>query len=140
MAPYRTLVVLHTATNGRKNVKKIPDPYARTPWSKSFSPSPGPQKKRTFWCGRPRFSAQTSMTRRALKILCAKKSCVEFLVPNVSTFLDIFRHLVMVLLFWLVQPFACYNLSASFLAILDRCDLELKMRCNIMALKVPENA
>ena len=32
------------------------------PWVKKFLPITGAAEKRTFWCGRPRFSARTSMT------------------------------------------------------------------------------
>ena len=51
------------------------------PGSISFSPSPGPQKNALFWCGRPRFSARTSMTRRVLEKLCAKKGLRWFFGP-----------------------------------------------------------
>ena len=51
------------------------------PGVKKFLPITGAAEKRTFWCGRPRFSARTSMTRRVLQKLCTKKVCVDFLVP-----------------------------------------------------------
>ena len=55
------------------------------PWVKKFLPITGAAEKRTFWCGRPRFSARTSMTRSVFKKLCTKKVCVDFLAPrNVS--------------------------------------------------------
>ena len=59
----------------------IPDPYARMPRGQKVSPLAGAAGKRTFWCGRPRFSARTSMTRRGVEKLCAKKVCVDFLAP-----------------------------------------------------------
>ena len=52
------------------------------PGVKKFLLITGAAEKRTFWCGRPRFSARTSMTRRVLQKLCAKKVCVDFLAPN----------------------------------------------------------
>ena len=58
-----------TLTPGRPGVKK-------------FLPITGAAEKRTFWCGRPRFSARTSMTRRVFEKLCTKKVCVDFLAPN----------------------------------------------------------
>ena len=42
----------------------------------------GAAGKRTFWCGRPRFSVRTSRTRRVLEKLCTKKVCVDFLAPK----------------------------------------------------------
>ena len=51
------------------------------PGVKKFLPTTGAAGKRTFWCGRPRFSARTSMTRRVVEKLCAKKVCGDFLVP-----------------------------------------------------------
>ena len=48
------------------------------PGVKKFLPISGAAGKRTFWCGRPRFSARTSMTRRVLEKLCTKKVCVDF--------------------------------------------------------------
>ena len=55
--------------------------------SKSFSPSRGRRKKKhtTIWCGRPRFSARTSMTRRVLENPCPKNVCVDLLVPTRRT-------------------------------------------------------
>ena len=38
-----------------------------------FLPVTGTAGKRTFWCGRPQFSARTSTTRRVLEKLCAEK-------------------------------------------------------------------
>ena len=52
------------------------------PGVKKFLPTTGATGKRTFRCGRPRFSAWTSMTRRVVKKLCTKKVCVDFLAPN----------------------------------------------------------
>ena len=52
------------------------------PGVKKFLPTTGAAGKRTFWRGRPRFSARTSMTRRVLEKLCTKKVCVDFLVPT----------------------------------------------------------
>ena len=46
------------------------------PGVKKFLPTTGAAGKRTFWCGRPRFSARTSMTRRVFEKLCTKKVCV----------------------------------------------------------------
>ena len=40
---------------------------------KKFLPITGAAEKRTFWCGRPRFSVRTSMTRRVLEKLWTKK-------------------------------------------------------------------
>ena len=51
------------------------------PRVKKFLPTTGAAGKRTFWCGRPRFSARTSMTRRVVEKLCTKKVCVDFLAP-----------------------------------------------------------
>ena len=51
------------------------------PWVKKFLPITGAAEKRTFWCGRPRFLARTSMTRRVLEKLCTKKVCVDFFAP-----------------------------------------------------------
>ena len=48
------------------------------PGVKKFLPFTGAAEKRTFWCGRPRFSARTSMTRRVPKKLCTKNVCVDF--------------------------------------------------------------
>ena len=53
------------------------------PGVKKFLPTTGAAGKRTFWCGRPRFSARTSMTRRVVEKLCAKKVCVDFLAPKI---------------------------------------------------------
>ena len=44
------------------------------PGVKTLLPTTGAAGKRTFWCGRPRFSARTSMTRRVVEKVCAKKS------------------------------------------------------------------
>ena len=52
------------------------------PGVKKFLPITGAAEKRTFWCGRPRFSARTSMTRRVVEKLCTKEVCVDFLVPT----------------------------------------------------------
>ena len=52
------------------------------PGVKKFLPITGAAEKRTFWCGRPRFSARTSMTRRVVEKLCTKKVCVDFLAPS----------------------------------------------------------
>ena len=52
------------------------------PGVKKFLPTTGTVGKRTFRCGRPRFSARTSMTRRAVEKLCTKKVCVDLLAPN----------------------------------------------------------
>ena len=48
------------------------------PWVKKCLPITGATEKRIFWSGRPRFWARTSITRRVLKKLCAKKVCVYF--------------------------------------------------------------
>ena len=52
------------------------------PGVKKFLPITGAAEKCTFWCGRPQFSARTSMTRRVLEKLCTKKVCVDFLAPT----------------------------------------------------------
>ena len=52
------------------------------PWVKKFLPITGAAEKRTFWCGRPRFLARTSMTRRVFEKLCTKKVCADFLGPK----------------------------------------------------------
>ena len=44
-------------------------PYARMPRGQKASPHHGAAGKPTFWCGRPRFSARTSMKKFAL-IFC----------------------------------------------------------------------
>ena len=51
------------------------------PWVKKSLPITGAAEKRTFWCGRPRFSARTSVTRSVFEKLCTKKVCVDFLAP-----------------------------------------------------------
>ena len=48
------------------------------PWVKKFLPITGAAEKRTFWCGRPRFLARTSMTRRVFEKLCTKKFALIF--------------------------------------------------------------
>ena len=53
------------------------------PWVKKFLPITGAAEKRTFWCGRPRFLARTSMTRRVFEKLCTKKVCVAFFGPYI---------------------------------------------------------
>ena len=53
------------------------------PGVKKFLPTTGAAGKRTFWCGRPRFSARTSMTQRVVEKLCTKKVCVDFWVPTI---------------------------------------------------------
>ena len=55
------------------------------PGVKKFLPTTGAAGKRTFWCGRPRFSARTSMTRRVVEKLCTKKVCVDFSAPKFTT-------------------------------------------------------
>ena len=50
------------------------------PGVKKFLPTTGAAGKRTFWCGRPRFSARTSMTRRVVEKLCTKKVCVPKII------------------------------------------------------------
>ena len=55
------------------------------PGVKKFVPTTGAAGNRTFWCGRPRFSARTSMTRRVVEKLCAKKVCVGFSAPTQVT-------------------------------------------------------
>ena len=83
---------LHVFFSGKKKQHKHklfgPD-FPRTfltltpecPGVKKFLPTTGAAGKRTFWCGRPRFSARTSMTRRVAEKLCTKKVCVDFLAP-----------------------------------------------------------
>ena len=51
------------------------------PWVKKFLPITGAAEKRTFWCGRPRFSARTSMTRRVFEKLCTKKFAMFCYTP-----------------------------------------------------------
>ena len=82
----------YSVDSGKKNSINInvfgPD-FPRTfltltpgyPGVKKFLPITGAAGKRSFWCGRPRFSARTSMTRRVLEKLCTKKVCVDFLAP-----------------------------------------------------------
>ena len=53
----------------------------RCPGVKKFLPPTGTAGKCTFRCGRPRFSAQTSMTRRVVDKLCTKKVSVDFFGP-----------------------------------------------------------
>ena len=48
------------------------------PGVKKFLPTTGAAGKRTFWRGRPRFSARTSMTRRVVEKLCTKKFALIF--------------------------------------------------------------
>ena len=48
------------------------------PGVKKFLPFTGAAEKRTSWRGRPRFSVRTSMTRKVLKQLCAKKFALAF--------------------------------------------------------------
>ena len=52
------------------------------PGVKKFLPTTRAAGKRTFWCGCPRFSARTSMTRRVVEKLCTEKVCVDFLAPT----------------------------------------------------------
>ena len=56
------------------------------PGVKKFLPTTGAAGKRTLWCGRPRFSARTSMTRRVVEKLCTKKVRVDFLAPTLGSF------------------------------------------------------
>ena len=48
------------------------------PWVKKFLPITAAAETRTFWCGRPRFLARTSMTRRVFEKLCTKKFALIF--------------------------------------------------------------
>ena len=48
------------------------------PWVKKFLPITGAAEKRIFWCGRPRFLARTSMTRRVFEKLVQKKFALIF--------------------------------------------------------------
>ena len=48
------------------------------PGVKKFLPTTGAAGKRTFWCGRPRFSARTSMTRRVVEKFPTKKFALIF--------------------------------------------------------------
>ena len=48
------------------------------PGVKKFLPTTGAAGKHTFWCGRPRLSARTSMTRRVIEKLCPEKVCLIF--------------------------------------------------------------
>ena len=57
------------------------------PGVKKFLPTTGAAGKRTFWYGRPRFSARTSMTRRVVEKLRTKKVCVDFLATTISNLL-----------------------------------------------------
>ena len=52
------------------------------PGVKKFLHTTGAAGKRTFWCGRPRFPARMSMTRRVVEKLCTEKVCVDFFAPN----------------------------------------------------------
>ena len=62
------------------------------PGVKKFLPITGAAEKRTSRCGRPRFSARTSMTRRVLEKLCTKNVCVDFLVPKFTTTIPLNGH------------------------------------------------
>ena len=55
------------------------------PRVKKFLPITGAAGKPAFRCGRPRFLARTSMTRRVLEKLCTEKVCVDFLARNLGT-------------------------------------------------------
>ena len=48
------------------------------PGVKKFLPTTGAAGKRTFWCGRPRFSVRTSMSRRVIEKLVPKKFALIF--------------------------------------------------------------
>ena len=94
---HQTLQELHqhsaksmfTFTSGKKKQHKHklfgPD-FPRTfltltpgwPGVKKFLPITGAAETRTFWCGRPRFLARTSMTRRGFEKLCTKKFALIF--------------------------------------------------------------
>ena len=63
------------------------------PGLKKFLPTTGAAGKPTFWCGRPRFSARTSMTRRVVEKLCTKKVCVDFLAPNIVSLREFLKAL-----------------------------------------------
>ena len=63
----------------------IPDPYAQMPSGQKVSPPTGDTGKRTFRCGRPRFSARPSMTQRVVEKLCTEKVCVDFQAPILAT-------------------------------------------------------
>ena len=53
------------------------------PWVKKFLSITGAAEKRSFWCGRPRLSARTSVTRRVLEKVCTKKFALIFWpLPN----------------------------------------------------------
>ena len=54
------------------------------PGIKKFLPTTGVAGKRTFWCGCPRFSEQTSMTRRVVERLYTKKYALIFLAPVID--------------------------------------------------------
>ena len=54
------------------------------PGVKKFLPTTRAAGKRTFWCGRPRFSARTSMTRRVVKKLCTKEFALIFRPLNMG--------------------------------------------------------
>ena len=87
-----------------KHILFVPD-FLRTfltltpgrPWVKKFLPITGAAEKRRFWYGRPRFLAQTSMTRRVFEKLCTKKVCVDFLAPK-------YTHLFLRILFSFFCP------------------------------------
>ena len=89
MIPTLSIVTLVVKKKQHKHKLFGPD-FPRTfltltpgcPGVKKFLPATGAAGKRTFWCGRPRFSARTSMTRRVVEKLCTEKVCVDFLSPN----------------------------------------------------------
>ena len=56
-----------------------------TPFARPLLRNPditGAAGKPTFWCGRPRFLAQTFMTRRVLEEPCTENVCIDFLAPR----------------------------------------------------------
>ena len=61
------------------------------PGVKKFLPTSGAAGKRAFWCGRPRCSARTSMTRRDLERLCPDKVSVDCLAPILRMVLTLLR-------------------------------------------------
>ena len=64
---------------------QFPRSTASQPRGQKVSPHHRAAGKRTFWCGRPRFSARTSMTRRVVEKLCTRKGLRLFFGPKFFT-------------------------------------------------------
>ena len=81
------------------------------PGVKKFLPATGAAGKRTFWYGRPRFSAWTSMTRRVVQKLCTKKVCVDSLALTLCVSALISPKLTLTL-------FSCEQMISSLVQVL----------------------